>query len=72
MTNLNNFNFDKKINEEKEVLVSFKDGKKIEKEEYSIIKKYATIGVIKFGFSFNKKEGQAALTQSGKVMLGLV
>lgn len=54
------------------VLKKFAKGKKVESsEEYKIIDEYSKIGVAKFGFSFKKKEVQAALTKSGKKILGI-
>lgn len=54
-----------------EILKRFENGKKVEEDEYGIIEPYSTVGIIKFGFSFTKKEIQAALTEKGKNLIGL-
>jgi len=56
---------------DREILVRFKNGKKVEADELQVIEPYSTIGIVKFGFSFKKKEIQASLTESGKCLLGL-
>jgi len=53
------------------ILKSFENGKKVEEDEYAIIEPYSNVGIIKFGFSFTKKEIQAALTEKGKNLIGL-
>lgn len=59
----------KKVNEEKEVLLRFKDGKKVEEGELEILERYSSIGWVHIGFSFTKREIQARLTKSGKGLL---
>lgn len=56
---------------EREVLTRFKNGKRVEKDEYPIVESYSKVGITKLGFSFTKKETQASLTKSGKRILGL-
>lgn len=53
------------------ILKRFAHGKKVEDDEYDIIEPYSHIGIIKFGFSFRKKEVQASLTQKGKNLIGI-
>jgi len=60
-----------KVNEEKEVLLRFKDGKKVEEGELEILQRYSSIGLVHIGISFTKKEIQAKITKSGKGLLGI-
>ena len=57
--------------DDRELLLKFTTGKKVEDDEYEILQAYSTIGVVKLGVSFSKKEVQASLTESGKSLLGL-
>jgi hypothetical protein len=57
--------------EAREVLKSYRDGKKIEEEHLDLLRSYESIGVVHIGFSFTKKESQAKLTSGGKRILGL-
>jgi hypothetical protein len=61
----------KKTIDEKKLLKKFKNGRKVNKDEYPVVESYSTIGVIKLGYSFRKREVQASLTNSGKKILGL-
>lgn len=62
---------DKVSPKDRDVLIKFQSGKRVEDDELPVIESYSTIGIVKFGFSFNKMEIQASLTESGKRLLGL-
>jgi hypothetical protein len=54
-------------NEIKATLMKFKNGKAIEsEEEYKILERYASTGMVRFGFSYKKTQGEASLTEQGK------
>lgn len=57
--------------DDRDILLRFENGKRVEDDEFDIIEPYSTIGVIKLGVSFKKREIQASLTTSGKALLGL-
>jgi hypothetical protein len=59
------------MEDERELLRRFVDGKKVEDQEYDTLQSYSTIGVVRMGVSFKKREVQASLTESGKALLGL-
>jgi hypothetical protein len=61
----------KKLIDERKLLLKYKNGSKVSEKEYPIIESYASIGVIKLGYSFRKRQVQASLTTSGKRLLGL-
>lgn len=64
---------DVKISDERiiQILKTYKNGKAVPENEFSLVEKYSSIGIIHIGFSFSKREIQAKLTKSGKKILGI-
>lgn len=56
---------------EVDFLLRFKEGRKVEDEEFPAVERHASIGLLKIWPSFKKREVYAILTQSGKNILGI-
>jgi hypothetical protein len=56
---------------ERELLLRYQKGRKVERSEYKTLVSYSTMGVIRFAFSFTNDEVQAKLTRRGRGLLGL-
>lgn len=56
-----------KMKEIKEILVRFQKGKAIESErELKVLERYASTGMVRFGFNYKTKKSEAVLTKQGK------
>ena len=63
--------YEEKVKEDKQLLISLSGGRIITDDEYKILVPYFLTGLVRFGFSFIRKEITAFLTEKGKGLIGL-
>lgn len=53
--------------DKKKTLIKFKNGSSIEsEEELKILERYASTGMVRFGFNYKTRKSEAKLTDQGK------
>lgn len=52
-------------NGERNILMNFKKGKQVSKDDVEILNRYASVGFVQFGFDWDNMEKTAKLTDSG-------
>jgi hypothetical protein len=57
----------KNVNNVKDILNRFKNGHAIEsEEEMAVLDRYASTGMVRYGFNYKTREAEASLTDQGK------
>jgi hypothetical protein len=60
------------VERDKAVLLKYSDSRPVEAADEPTLRRYESMGLVHFGFSFGKKEVRASLTDRSKRLMGLV
>jgi hypothetical protein len=59
------------VERDKAVLLKYAESRPVEAMDEPVLRRYESMGLVHFGFSFGKIESQANLTKRGKGLMGL-